>query len=1149
MRIVSAFFMVYWTSVTAKPFPPFNLKCEKNQAGLSAESFHKLDKHMVLGIDNPNPVFSWTLRHSDRAARQSAFQLVVYKDRALSKLVWDSGKVYHQTKSTLQYTGPDLQTGRTYFWQVQWWDHNGESALSEEIGYFLVGVLDPNTWDIATWITAGASIQTAPFIHNTFTISSSRVVEASLFVSGLGFSKPFVNGVDLNERYDPPVALTPGWSNYENMVPYTAYDVSDLAKKNSSLTVGVMLGVGWRNTEDYTFLDDFRLVANDTTERVLKVLFIVHYDDFSMTFVSNESWKADETYIAYDSIYSGETFRYKKNEELVMGSKVEAVNGPNGDMYLPNIPYIAEVAVETPAQIYHLYDDRGFITQQIVDFYNNTAGYCRVYSDVAGMYELQFSEVALHEPYGKKNGSLYFGSNRDITVKDVFFGESNYTYKPSFTYHGFRYVQVQGIDALLTDKNIQKIVIHSNVRKSSKFESSIPILNRIQDACMRSQLSNLMSIITDCPQRDERLGWLGDASQSAQSIMLNFDMQAFYYHTLKLIKSEIVDGTIPDVVPYYRYGSRPADPTWSAAYPELLYRLVKISENADVAKEFFPSAVEYVLTTIGTIPPEGIGHIPNCHYGDFIPATSSHTQNNSFTGAFSFLNNMKQLIELADMLEQTADAEMLRDLYDTYSDQFNKGFMTSENKYLEGYQESYVLPLALGVVPPSSKAGFVNNFLNSLKRTGHTPLITGGIVTTRHIFQVLSQLEQHDIALEIAERTTYPSHGFMLHNFLEPSTTLWELWDVAFGFKNSRNHHMFSSISGWLLTDMAGLSLEKGYDEIHFHPARALGLSYASVSLENPKPVSLTWRRSGGVQCAKQVENRSPLNPNLPLIEDLTVSCGHEDGGTIAEVLFASYGNPEGHCGGYYRMGSCHAPQSVVVVEKLCLGRRSCTVPTGADFWDNSCSNSSRWLIVSVQCKSDNATLGEEEFIYSSIAVNVSVPMGSRGLLHLPTHGKLNMMLLEGGNIAYSESVGPKLVQVQGILSSRWSTRYKSLMVELDSGDYKFTWKGDNPPHKHLDSRFIVSGDVVVLQCNSTDSGLISAINWASYGNPEVHNGPRPTYLLGNCHAGSSKLAMERHCLGEPTCVVHLNESFFGTMNCSEPIQKHLIVDYSCNFK
>ena len=1128
------------------PLPPFHLKCDGNHVGLTAEKTRCLDTHRLFATDNQNPILTWTVAHTERAARQTAFRVIVGEDVDLENVVWDSGKLLKEDETSLSYAGPDLVTGKTYFWRVMWWDHKGEMAVSEETGHFLAAVLDPVDWDKAKWIAAGDGISSAPYLHQTFEIHSSQVERAALFVSGLGFSKPFVNGTDLNAQYKPPIALTPGWTNYEKLVPYTSYEVTRQAQQcTDHLTVGVVLGRGWRNTRDYPLKDPRGIPSSDSTERVLKLLLYVQYKNQSapVVLVSDESWITDETNITSDSLYDGENYGYLEQCQLV----VKTVQGPSGQMYHAEIPDIVEARVEQPVKVYDHLDSRGGFISQIADFGNNSAGYCLVYCDDEPNYSIQFAEVPVHEPYGKMDGSLYYANLRSANATESFDGDVETTHKPSFTYHGFRYAEATGFDRMsLTKNNIHKIVIHSNVAINSKFSCSIPLLNQLQENCIRGQLSNLMSVVTDCDQRDERLGWMGDASLSAETMALNFDMLAFHSNLLQLIASEMLNGTIPDVVPFYRYGNRPADPSWSVAFPEFLYQVAtREKDEKSTTEHFYPAVMEYINTTLNTIPEQGISKLPNCRYGDWVPPPPNPKVDNTFTGAFSVLMSVRRMIAVADLLGKNGDVTVMEDVFKKLVDEFNKGFMSSDSQYLNGIQATYVLPLATGAVPADKMDGVVKAFLNRLEQDKY--YITGGIVSTRHLFPVLTNLKQHEIAMMIVQQLGYPSYGFMIHNKYEPATTVWELWNSHNGSAgmDSRNHHAFTSVSGWMVTDMAGLSIPKSYKEIHFHPARALGLSHVSVSLEHPKPVHLSWQRNGGIQCAKQAENQSPLNPNLPKHDDLTVSCGDKDGGTINKILFASYGNPTGHCGGYHKRGSCHAQNSTEVVEKLCLGKRRCAVPTGADFWGNPCPDEVKWLSVSVQCKSDDS--GIEDFVYSSIRVNVSVPLGSRGLVHLPAHGKRNMKLWDGEKMIFSESstLNPTL----GIMSAEWESDSDALVLELDSGHYELTWKGDNPQVRCLDSRSSsIENQRLILECsNSTD--IITTINWASYGTPELKNKDSCfTHTLGECHAGSSKFALEKECVGKTKCVVYVGESFFGKSSClKNNEQGHLIAEYTCN--
>ena len=925
------------------------------------------------------------------------------------------------------------------------------------------------------------------------------------------------------------------------------------AKKcDDKLTVGVILGLGRRNTVDFSPKDPGGLPASDSTERVLKMLLHITYNDGSnMTHVSDETWKVDDTNITSDTIYNGMTYNTTEDHKRVIGASVHVVSGPLGKMHISEMPYIAEMGVEKPVKVYPLLDGDGTVLSQVADFGNNSAGYCQVYCDEERScnFTVRHAEVPLHPPYGKMDGALYYGNLRGAKATDMYNGDTETAYKPSFTYHGFRYAEVKGLThTTLSSSSIEKIVVHANVQRNSKFHSSIPLLNNIQENCVRAQLSNLMSVVTGCSQRDERCGWMGDAALSAESMELNIDMQALHANFLLLMENELLNGTIPDVVPFYRYGSRPADPSWSAAYPEIFYWIATYGKNTQITEQFYPGVLDYIQTTINSIPEQGISKLPYCHYGDWVPPPPNPKVDSTFTGAFTLLMNIKQVKYVAEMIGKGDDTKMLEQIFTRLVAEFNKGFMTSDTQYLNGIQATYVLPLAIGAVPLDKMDGFVKAFLNRLEDPKQdNSHLTGGIITNRQLLPVLSQLKQHDVALKIAQQLDYPSYGLMIHNNLEPATALWELWNSLNGSAgmDSRNHHMFSCISSWMVTDMAGISVSnsKGYDKIHFHPARALGLSRVSVSLEHPKPVHLSWRRNGGVQCAKQAENQSPLNPNLPKHDDLTISCGDEDGGTIEKILFSSYGNPTGHCGGYHKKGSCHATNSEEVVEKLCLGKRGCVVPTGADFWGNPCPDQVKWLSVAVQCKSKDAKV--EEFMYSSIRVNVSVPMGSRGLLHLPAHGKHNMKLWDGKNVIFSENTS--LVPMLGITSDQWESESDSLVLELDSGNYNFVWKGENPQRRCLDSRSSKDKTVLIECGNSTD--VITTINWASYGTPELTNKDScSTHTLGECHAGSSKFSLERECVGKTKCLVHVGETFFGKLHClGDNEQGHLIVEYTCN--
>ena len=1114
-----------------QPHPPFHLKCERNLVGLSQERLDKISKQLLFATDSPNPTFSWSLAHSQRGSRQTASRVLLAADAHLAAPTWDSGVVTGDSTS-MRYEGPPLQSGTLYFWKVSWRDHEGRWEESEETGHFLTGVLRVQDWTLAKWITAPSSVPQAPLISKQLTVDSSQVASAVLYISGLGFSKVSVNGVDLNSRSDPPIALTPGWTNYEVRVPYTTYVVSDEVKQSSEVTIDVILGIGWRNTGDYPPRDP--LPHPDAVPCVLRAMMNVTYTNGSIiSIVTDDSWSCSPTAYTYDSIYNGETL---DSSMAALGVAASAVvtEGPAGVMYLPPIPAMVQAGVERAVHMYPLQSDP---TKQIVDFANNSAGVCRInVKDLkaGASITLHHAEVPLHPPYGPTNGSLYYGNLRSAKQMDTFTSNGNSsTYQPSLTYHGFRYVEVSGYPRNLTVDDISKILVHSNLQRNGHIQTSNPLLENIQENCIRGQLSNLMSVPTDCCQRDERLGWMGDAGLTSDSMALNFHTDAFHSHFVQLMADELIDGSLPDVVPFYRYGTRPADPSWGAAFPQVLWVLYHYYGDLSTVKQLFPGLTQYLDFMTSQVAKSGIGQLYG-YYSDWVPPPPHPKVNTSFASAFSYLNNLKQAQEMATAINDTASATKYAQFFQEQSEAFNKAFLNN-SQYLNGLQVSYVLPLYLGIVPTDIEAQLVNAFINQLKGSDQAH-ITAGIIGTKFILPVLTQLKQQDLAMEIVQQTSYPSWGFMIHNEYEPATALWELWNSLNGSAgmDSRNHHAFSTVSGWMMTDMVGLHLSQGsygFSDIHFHPARSLEPSQASVQLQHPKPLRLAWQRSGGIQCAKAAEDQSSLHPGLPKHAGLSVSCGEDS--VIMDVLFASYGNPTGSCG-YYKEGDCHAENSREVVEKLCMGQSSCHIPSGTDFWGELCSGSSKWLTVAVQCGTKD---GGADYKYRQIQVEVSIPVGSKGTVLLPAHGKRHPQVWEGEEVVWDG--GQVVSAVDGVLSWQWVLEEDSLMLELSSGSYQFTVRGQTPERKWAES----TSDYLSLIC---DAGhVISTIDWASYGDSGLRwVGQEAEPVLGSCHAGCSQLAVERKCLRRQRCDIPVSSEFFGKSECTKA---HLTVGYTCN--
>ena len=1137
-------FAAFPGTVRCRPLPPFHLHCDHNPVGLSARQLQSLHARPLFATGNPRPRLSWSLAHTERdVGGQLAFRVLLARDVEFSRIVWDSG-VVRSSAQHVRYGGPPLQRGRVYIWRVSWWDEKGARADSEEVGHFLTGVLDPKDWDDAKWL-AIPDLNSPVIFLNSYKLINP-IIEATLHISGLGFFRATINRVDLHEWSTPHIFLAPGWTNYEHRVPYMTFPITELVRSNNTINISVILGIGWRDTNVFKSHDS-PPPHPDSNPRVLRVIIdIIYSDNSSGQFYTDGSWTGGGTLFTADSIYNGETYDEITQISASLTGPV-IVEGPSGDPYLPTMPYIAETGSTQPKLITNHPTDA---TKQIVDFGTNSAGVCKLNTQplsAGAKVTMKHAEVMQHPPYGPKDGSLFYGNLRSAQQLDTFYHKSSPFYKPTFTYHGFRYVEVTGYPRKLTSVDIEKIEVHTAVDMNSNFTSDTPQLKLIQDAVVRGQLSNLMSVPTDCDQRDERLGWMGDSGLSSDSMAINFKMDAFFMNFLQLIQDEQTsDNSIPDVVPFYRYGGRPADPSWGSAFPQIAWVLMKQYNNTEMVEDLFPSIYKYIMFELTQVNAHGIGHIPG-RYGDWCPPPPMKKVTTTLPSAFSFLNNIKQVGEMASALADTANASYFKYLFDKQAEEFNKAFLSEDGKYLDDLQVSYVLPLYLDIVPPDIKDKVTKYFINKLTTSDNTH-ITAGIIGTKFLLPVLSQLERHDLAMEIVLQEDYPSWLYMFNNPFEEATTIWELWNSHNGSSgmDSRNHHMFSSVSGWIQTDMVGLNQAEGslgYEELELRPARGLVPSEASVSLQYPRPLRLSWKRRGGIRCGKSHEDRSPLNPSIPHNGGLTLSCGE---GVIREVLFASFGNPRGPCG-YHRKGACHAEQSWSVVEKLCVNKTDCRVPTGADFWGDVCSGETRWLTVAVQCgPHDFQQL--EHYVYSSLQVEVSVPVGSHANLHLPAYGKSAVRVWEGVEQVFS---GEELVgKVPGVLSAHWESSRDTLQLRLGSGEYSFVMKGERPSERRC-AESTVNETKTKLRCVGRDH-VISHIIWASYGNPTSCS--EPLRSLGSCHSGVSVVAVEMECLGRQECEVQAVDEFFGGEPCpglqrstSPNLRWRLVVEYACN--
>jgi alpha-L-rhamnosidase len=785
------------SAAAAGPAAPTALKCE-----------YLVDP---LGIDVREPRLFWTPIHPERGQKQTAYQVLVSRDPACAKgEIWDSGKVASAEFIQIPYRGKPLESDTTYSWKVRTWDAAGTAGPYSATAKFSTGLLSASDWK-AKWIGGGNELRKefdAP----------DPVARAFVYMSGIGYSELRLNG----EKVGTSV-LDPAWTTYDKRVLTTAYDVTSLIRKGRN-ALAVMLGEGW--------FKDRALILQ---------LHLQWAGGRTSVIASDESWKAAQGPIVEDSVYHGETYDARLETDGwdrpgfddKAWKKAAAVPGAKGTLSAQMMPPIRIMDTIVPLKMTN--PEPGVY---VFDMGQNASGWARL--RVAGprgaAVRMRFAELLYDD------GMINRENLRSARAEDVYIlkGEGEEVYEPRFTYHGFRYVEVTGLPGAPNAETIRGRVVYSGVKQTGTFAASKPILNALQRIITWGQKTNLHSIPTDCSQRDERMGWMGDAQGTAEEAIMNFDMAAFYTNFVRDIRdAQDEAGTITDTVPHI-WGSRPADPAWGTAYPLLCWYMYRYYGDRRVLEENYAGLKKYV-DFLRSKAEKGV--LKYSYYGDWVAVDKTP---GSLVSDFYYYYDMRILSDIAAVLGNSKDAAESAKRAEEIKTAFHAEFFDPRTgNYANGTQTANALALFLELGPDGARGSAWGNLFDNVvyKNDSH---LTTGIIGTKYIMEVLTRQGNTDLAYDIACRTSYPSWGYMIEN---GATTLWELWQKREGpSMNSHNHPMFGSVGSWLYKALAGIDLDPsaaGYEKIRIEPGMVRDLTAASGVLETVRGrVASSWSRT-----------------------------------------------------------------------------------------------------------------------------------------------------------------------------------------------------------------------------------------------------------------------------------------------------------------
>jgi len=809
-----------------------------------------------IGIDVVQPRLSWQIASTRRNTMQAAYELQVGASEASltrgANLLWDSGKVGSDASVFVDYAGPPAVSRTRYYWRVRIWDTNGRASPWSPIAFWETGLLQPADWT-ARWIgpppTSSDSLPSpSPLLRRAFRVDD-RVRSARLYVTSLGLYELYLNGQRVGDQL-----FMPGWTSYRRRLQYQTYDVTALVRAGDN-AIGAILGDGWYRGQ-LGFFGQRNLYGRRLGLRAQ--LEIRYESGRTERVISDAEWKTTVGPVLASDIYGGET--YDARRELSgwasaayddrEWSVVALLDPPAAALVASMSPPVRRVRELRPVDI-----RRAPSGETLFDLGQNFTGWVRlsVRGPAGSMVTLRFGEVL------DRKGDLYTANLRGASQTDRYTlrGNGREVYEPHFTFHGFRYVAVAGLPAPADSTTITGIAVSSDLAQTGTLVTSDSLLNQLQRNIVWGQRSNFLDVPTDCPQRDERLGWTGDAQVFSRTAAFNMDVNGFFAKWLADVAADQdPSGSVPWVIPNPLGGDSvrfAGTAGWSDVAVIIPWTMYLTYGDRRVLERQYPSMRAWVDYARRRAGPDLIWR-PGWQFGDWL---ALHSDDPSYPGATTgtdliataFLAHSTDLVaRTATVLGRGDEAAEYRARFRAMREAFNREFVSRTGRVGENTQTAYALAIAFDLLPDSLVAAAAGRLARDVEAREHH--LTTGFLGTPHILHVLGATGHVGLAFALLTQRTYPS---WLYPITRGATTMWERWDGIrpdSSFEdpgmNSFNHYAFGAVGDWMYQNIGGIDVDPaapGYRRSRIAPRPGAGLTSARASLETVYgTLSSAWR-------------------------------------------------------------------------------------------------------------------------------------------------------------------------------------------------------------------------------------------------------------------------------------------------------------------
>ena len=833
-----------------------------------------------------HPQFLWVMKSDKQNVRQTAYRLQIGKEGDFQTPVYDSQKVESEQSTQISPEDFEMEALTGYSVRVKVWNNLGEESEWSAPASFLSALKEPEDWraDFISVETEEADKMDSKgtYIRGKFYLNK-KIKNGYLVSTALGLYHPYLNGVKVGDD-----EMAPGWTVYNERLLYQTHEVTSLLREGENV-LGAHVGAGWYKGR--MGFENYRNIYGSIT--AFSAQLLLRYEDGTEeTVVTDESFSGCDSPVLFSEIYDGELYDARKEQK--------GWNQPGFDdsrwkkVHKTEYPF-KQLVSQAGCKVRELIPidvKEVFQTPQgdtVLDFGQNLTGWVhvKVCGDSGEKVVLNCFETL------DSKGNVYTENLRTAkeTLTYICDGNGEAEYRPYFTFQGFRYIRVASYPGEIKKENFLAYAVHSDMEDTGYFSCSNPLLNQLQHNISWGLKGNFLDIPTDCPQRDERLGWTGDAQIFCRTATFLKNTYPFFSKWLKDVEIEQTeDGAVPHVVPdiltgmsgnnrLIKEGSASAT-AWADVAVIAPWTLYLSYGDTRILEEQYESMKKWILF-MKNHSEDSIWHFGN-QFGDWVALDAEEgsyygaTPNDLICTAY-FAYSTGLFVQMANALDKKEDVQEFQKLYDTVKDSYRRHFITPDGHMTARTQTAQIITLYFDLALEHEKKIIIQDLLTLLKeQDGH--LVTG-FVGTPYFCHALSQNGCTKEAYELLLKEDYPS---WLYQVKMGATTVWEHWD---GLKpdgsmwspdmNSFNHYAYGAIGEWLYRTVAGMEADPaapGYKHIIFQPHTGGGLTFVKASYESVYgTVGSSWEENEKTVC---LQLEIPVNTTATVIlEEGAVPC------------------------------------------------------------------------------------------------------------------------------------------------------------------------------------------------------------------------------------------------------------------------------------